>query len=751
MFVNSELAANRGTFYELENGVSLQGARIHYFDIDKTTKAVVDSGVAYGEIYDRAGNLVTAASQLTGNALRRFCSGALMEEEQFGAGNGLADRIYFAGEENSNGSMWALDTDTGTLWEVPEMGRGGWENVTQINTGNTTDVAFLLADDTTGAPLYLYIGRKDATGDFLDRNGLRDGQLYVWKADNAAANSPAELVSGSLTGTWVAIEARDPAMAGQTGYDALGYKNDTTLRAEADALGAFTFSRPEDVSTNPANGAQVVFASTGASIAAGATADGVADATDAWGTVYTLDFNFLQPALGGVLTPAATSVNVLYNGNTDATRALRSPDNLDWADDGMIYVQEDRSTNWAAAQAANGNEASIVRINPNTGAIERVAVMDRTAVPAGQTDGNPADFGNWESSGILDVSELFGLAGGSLFIGDVQAHSIGLGSSALVEGGQLFLLAREGVDATPVETTQLDGFENVIGTGFADMIGGNAAGNLLEGRNGDDLISGLGGDDTIIGGAGNDQMSGGAGNDLFFVDSIFDRANEVAGEGSADRIYTTVGYQLLAGSDVEDIVSIAPAGIGLAGNELNNKLFGASGNDTMFGLDGNDMLDGRAGNDQMDGGAGADTLNGSLGNDLLFGQAGNDVLDGGNGIDVLWGGAEADIFQLTNAQADRDVFGDFTSGADKFEVRTAFFGAGLDGDANGVLDANRFTANATGQATAADQRFVYNTANNFLYFDADGSGAGARQLIGVVANGATLAATDFIVTGAPAV
>ncbi len=159
--------------------------------------------------------------------------------------------------------------------------------------------------------MYLYVGTKNGAGDFLDRNGLKDGQLYVWKANTAGVNSPAEFASGTAAGTWIAIEARDISKAGQPGYDALGYKNETTLRTEADALGAFSFSRPEDLSTNPLNGRQVAFASTGASIAAGNTADNVADATDIWGTVYKIDHDFSN------INAPTGSLTVVYNGNTD--------------------------------------------------------------------------------------------------------------------------------------------------------------------------------------------------------------------------------------------------------------------------------------------------------------------------------------------------------------------------------------------------------------------------------------------------
>ena len=84
----------------------------------------------------------------------------------------------------------------------------------------------------------------------------------------------------------------------------------------------------------------------------------------------------------------------------------------------------------------------------------RVAEIDRSAVaPAGSLDTKSDDIGNWESSGILDVSQLFGLQGGSLFLADVQAHSITDGmvfTKGLVRGGQLLYIAAPGVDITKV-------------------------------------------------------------------------------------------------------------------------------------------------------------------------------------------------------------------------------------------------------------------------------------------------------------
>jgi YVTN family beta-propeller protein len=500
VFVNHELAAGDGYAYSLANGTELTGSRISYFDIDKTTMQVKDSGVAFDTVYDAAGNLVedNSFSINPGEGMGgfdRFCSAALIEADAFGTGHGLVDDVFFTGEETGGefnafgGGEWALDVETGELWAVPAMGRGAWENITQVDTGTTTHVAFILADDTSpfdadgddvdeAAPLYLYVGEKDVSDDagFLARNGLEGGKLYVWVPDDAARNDP-EAFTGegmSQAGTWVELDnapATDMASAdGSTGYDMFGYPTQSNLWTQAEAVGAFQFSRPEDVATNPNNASEFVLASTGR--------QSDFNGADLLGELYTMDIAFdftLAPGLPGepdfnVFNGASGDLVILYDGDTDPLQTLRSPDNLDWADDGMIYVQEDRAVDGIfGGDAINQSEAGIVRIDPGEEGPNpvRIANIDRSAVPDGATDEAPDDVGNWESSGILDVSALFGKPAGSLFLADVQAHGIddqdrftSEGDAAriidddLKEGGQLLFLYTEeaGIDVsdTPV-------------------------------------------------------------------------------------------------------------------------------------------------------------------------------------------------------------------------------------------------------------------------------------------------------------
>jgi endonuclease I len=454
VFVNHEIEvpnSGSGAYpYTLTNGTTISkgGARVSYFDIDKASRRVIDAGLAFGKMYDRTGTVVTSASQLELGGLDRTCSSALFEPNLWGAGRGLVDRIYLFGEETSTsfghphgGTFWALDTATGDLWALPDLGRGSWENAALVDTGNTTHVAFLLGDDLQDCPLYLYVGLKSTAGgaSFPERNGLRNGQLYVWKATNGNTTPQQFNGTGSTRpGTWSAVDARNAGAAGTTGHDAQGYKNDTRLRNDSFALGAFRFSRPEDLSTSPTDGSIVAFTSTGR---------GSVYPLDNWGDTYILDINF-NPS--GV--PTAGDLRLLYDGDDagggqfmSPEEGLRCPDNLDWADDGYIYVQEDQA-NQIGDFGAAGFESSIWRLDSVTGEALRVAEVDRsTVLPLGSTDTNTGDVGNWESSGIVDVSTLFGETPGSLFLMDLQAHSVTTGliaSKALDQGGQICFLER---------------------------------------------------------------------------------------------------------------------------------------------------------------------------------------------------------------------------------------------------------------------------------------------------------------------
>jgi hypothetical protein len=618
LLVVNEVGAADGYKYTLKNGTQLPGARVNYFDVDKRTLKIVDAGLAHDTIINRKGEVVDAATDLEFGGIQRFCSAALFEANQFGAGIGLADRIFFSGEETYGGTQFALDTKTNVLYTLPWFGRAAWENVTELNTGRTDKVAFLIGDDRGPAPLILYIGDKNAKNDgsFLDRNGLGQGKLYVWVADDPSnATDPIEAdprefkgTNNSTVGKFVEIKYYDPALANtavdgpdsdtsiqnELGYDAQGFATQAQQDKLAADVKAFLFSRPEDVSTNPKDGTQVVLASTGR--------ETIFDGVDTYGTTYRIDVDFNNINTGDI----SAKIDILFDGNLTKDASLRNPDNLDWADDGKIYINEDRAATATIFAGTSKEEASIFRIDPSvadpSSTLTRIGQVDRSAVPSGQTDPSPNDIGNWETSGILDVSTLFGNAPGTQFVFDVQAHSLRSGTiitatnidgngdgtptrqENLVEGGQLsFLIAP---NANLIQETQF-----FAGTPNNDTVVAK-------------VTPGFGGtNDVVFTGAGNDEIDSPAAGALA-SNNIIDSGsgNDTVFLANGDRAFGSDGNDTFFGDEASNFRASGGAGndIFFLGNGSNGRALGGDGNDTFeIGLGGGHTLSGGAGADQF--------------------------------------------------------------------------------------------------------------------------------------------------------
>ena len=467
LIVTHELQDSRGYPYMLANGTQLTGARITKFRVEQGNDqniGIRSATLAYNKIYDRYYTEVTNQSQIDEGAnpgsldgMDRLCSANGIEKNKFG----FSDDVFITGEEAGNGQGFALDVNNEVLYTIPAMGRAAWESVCVMENFNTNKVVLLIGDDRGGAPLLLYIGVKNSAFHpsapaFLKRNGLAEGNLYVWVADNGDLTPEDWNGTGTIrNGKFVKINHYNPSMAGQTGYDAAGWANINTQDALGIAAGRFNFSRPEDVHTNPEDGTQAVLASTGLSSLY---------PSDSWGSTYIIDLknDELSQALNGPLNQInnlPARLTLVYDGDdagqgqfSDSDAGLRSPDNLVWANDGYIYINEDRSV--AGFCSNTGKEASVWQLNPNDGVLTRILEMDRNAVPFMQLDTNADDCGNWESSGIIDVTNFFQTEPNeTLLLLNVQAHSINgsdnltiggnEGPNALSEGGQLLFASRK--------------------------------------------------------------------------------------------------------------------------------------------------------------------------------------------------------------------------------------------------------------------------------------------------------------------
>lgn len=97
------------------------------------------------------------------------------------------------------------------------------------------------------------------------------------------------------------------------------------------------------------------------------------------------------------------------------------------------------------------------------------------------------------------------------------------------------------------------GFENVIGSPFADVIVGSSANNRIDGGGGTDAIYGGNGNDTIYGGADGDYLNGEGGTDTVYGQGgtnncVAETSNECSGsEGNVsqrDRSKISVGFMV---------------------------------------------------------------------------------------------------------------------------------------------------------------------------------------------------------------
>jgi Ca2+-binding RTX toxin-like protein len=358
---------------------------------------------------------------------------------------------------------------------------------------------------------------------------------------------------------------------------------------------------------------------------------------------------------------------------------------------------------------------------------------------------------------------VIGGAGNDVLIG-------GLGNDGLAGGVGIDTVLESGnVNFTLTNTS-------LIGNG-TDALSGIEQVNLTGGIGNNTLNATLfTGNATLNGGAGNDTLKGGSGSDTYIVDTLGDVVTEASVLAtSVDTVRSAISYTL--GINVENLVltgAIATIGTGNAGN---NKIYGNNTNNSLNGGGGNDTLYGGIGNDTLTGGLGNDTYIIDLAGDVIsetsvlvteidtvqasinytlginvenltlmgslnlngFGNALNNVIGGNAGVNTLTGGAGTDTFVLSKTGSGADTIADFLA-TEKLQVSAAAFG----GLTAGALAATQLLVGAGATtATTAAQRFIFNTTDKSLYFDADGLNGSTAVKIAVLTGVSTLTVANF--------
>ena len=249
-------------------------------------------------------------------------------------------------------------------------------------------------------------------------------------------------------------------------------------------------------------------------------------------------------------------------------------------------------------------------------------------------------FGN-SSGDVLDGGAGFDIAGYTRFFPDRESPIVASLANSSINQGQ----------AAGDTYISIEGLQ---GSGFDDILIGNANANRLIGQGGDDTLQGGAGADELIGSGGSDAASY-AGAAAAVTADLGNAAANNTGEALGDT-YTSIEN--------------------LHGSAFNDFLIGNAGANTLIGGDGNDFLRGRGGADSLIGGNGSDwadyrlvpaavtvnlanpslntgdaagdtftsieNIRGSDNNDSLTGDGAINFLRGGLGADSLDGGSNAD-------------------------------------------------------------------------------------------------------------
>ena len=426
-----------------------------------------NSQVSKLKLHQNSAGVLSGELAITSSAnYQRFCSSFIAGEE-----HGFKHPIYFANEEATDfvspppllawppdpsnqrqaGLVVALDTKNGKTYEIPGMGRHNHEN-TVVVPGGWDEIVALSGDDTFVAPAsQLYMYTADSGDDLLADNGT----LWAFRvtSKNGAAVTPTNAFNGAndygdfalptdvMTGEFIEVP-RATAVGDQTPLENWSNTNNV-----------FQFIRVEDIAYDKNDPRIVYFADTGEprATAVGSTTGRLRRGSSFTppatagpypnGRIFKMVLNEDDPLVVDSLTILINAdAGGYYNPN-----ALHNPDNIDTSAAGSLMIQEDPgSHNGFNAGFPNATNARIWRYDLATGALSVVAEVDQSLMPL-------SPKGNWESSGIVDVSTVFGpgtwllnIQAHSLFVEtEVRTVTIGTASGPVTfkrEGGQLILL-----------------------------------------------------------------------------------------------------------------------------------------------------------------------------------------------------------------------------------------------------------------------------------------------------------------------
>lgn len=395
LLMNHELGADKGTV----RAHGSTGAFVSKWTLDRRGRVLSGEDLIQ-QVYE--GDAATGGFAPTTATFNRFCSADLPAVSAFAGGRaGTRERIFMNGEEaGAEGRAVAhvvTGPDAGSSYILPWLGKASWENVVAMPGWKRKTVVAGL-DDSGGGQVYFYVGKKQRTGNDVEKAGLTNGAVYGLKIDGVTAESDVTTTPAPVGFSLVEI----PGAASMTGAE---------LQAASDALGVTALARPEDGAWDPNDPEHFYFATT-------ASFSGI---SHLWHLTFADAGDVLEGGTAEIVAASPAYDPALPSAAQEGPRMM---DNLTVNSKGQVLVQED----------PGGQEylSGIFRYDPKNGRTERVLQHAASVFSPGSPGFVTFDE---ESSGIFPVPFL----GKNRYLAVTQVHAA-LDDPELVEGGQLQLL-----------------------------------------------------------------------------------------------------------------------------------------------------------------------------------------------------------------------------------------------------------------------------------------------------------------------
>ena len=429
------------------------------------------------ELVIRRGGQILSAEKVidTWDGFHRFCSNFLATSDGFeerpllftneegidwvfedvinlnGIPSGWNNVESIEGDEGAReiGVVVAYDPGSGQHKAIWGMGRHNHENSVAVPGFG---MPFILSGDDSfvsspaQSQVYGYLA-DDADAVWDD-----DGTLYAFVPDNAAINDYYDFPIGSgmsISGHFLEVPPEIAAGKNPDGSDmmaedvpvALGgpYPEPPTsgwqagigtgagvdgpqwvLEHWSDLHNVFQFTRIEDMAFDKRDGmSNVVYL---VDSGRGATSAGGNAFTSSNGRVWRMELDENDPL-------KVDSLSILIEGDDNPVRTLaeiHQPDNIESTVNGLLITEDPGSGQQfpVGDPGDNATTARLMHYRFSDGAITAVLKVDQSA-DEGPTDEDaptaPGNWGAWETSGIIDVSSVFGP---NKFLIDVQAHTL---------------------------------------------------------------------------------------------------------------------------------------------------------------------------------------------------------------------------------------------------------------------------------------------------------------------------------------